>query len=87
MQDGPLKYLSVTKFKDVSSEVLRDFYMDSVYRKQWDKTLLEHEQLQVDKSKGVEVGRMVKKFPLLRPREYVLAGDCGRVEIKHSTVL
>ncbi|KAI4355935.1 hypothetical protein L6164_004659 [Bauhinia variegata] len=72
-KDGPLKYLSVTTFNDVSPEMLRDFYMDNDYRKQWDRTVVEHEQLQVDKSKGVEVGRTVKKFPLLRPREYVLA--------------
>ncbi|KAK4269612.1 hypothetical protein QN277_022747 [Acacia crassicarpa] len=72
-KDGPLKYLSMTMFNEVSSEVLRDFYLDNDYRKQWDKTVVEHEQLQVDKSSGVEVGRTIKKFPLLSPREYVLA--------------
>ncbi|XP_054781048.1 uncharacterized protein LOC129288479 [Prosopis cineraria] len=72
-KDGPLKYLSMTRFNEVSPEVLRDFYLDSDYRKQWDKTVVEHEQLQVDKSSGVEVGRTIKKFPLLSPREYVLA--------------
>ncbi|KAL9291214.1 putative START domain-containing protein [Arabidopsis thaliana] len=55
---GPMKYLSTTVFEDCSPEVLRDFYMDNEYRKQWDKTVVEHEQLQ---------------FPLLTPREYVLA--------------
>ncbi|PRQ58169.1 putative START-like domain-containing protein [Rosa chinensis] len=35
--------------------------------------LIEHEQLHVDKNNGVEVGRTIKKFPLLTPREYVLA--------------
>ncbi|KAI9087297.1 hypothetical protein K1719_030767 [Acacia pycnantha] len=72
-KDGPLKYLSMTMFNEVSFEVLRDFYLDNDYRKQWDKTVVEHEQLQVDKSSGVEVGRTIKKFPLLSPREYVLA--------------
>ncbi|QHO09281.1 Homeobox/lipid-binding domain protein [Arachis hypogaea] len=44
--------------------------MDNDYRKQWDKTVFEYNQLQAYESKGVEVGRTVKKFPLLRPREY-----------------
>lgn len=68
-----MKYLSVTIFEDCSPELLRDFYMDNDYRKQWDKMLIEHEQLHVDKNNGVEVGRTIKKFPLLTPREYVLA--------------
>ncbi|KAG5021216.1 hypothetical protein JHK85_017558 [Glycine max] len=49
-KNGPLKYLSKTVFNDISSEMLRNFYMDNDYRKQWDKTLVEHNQLQVDKS-------------------------------------
>ncbi|XP_062155444.1 uncharacterized protein LOC133863502 [Alnus glutinosa] len=72
-KNGPLKYESVTVFENCSPEMLRDFYMDNDYRKQWDKTLVEHEQLQVDKTNGVEIGRTIKKFPLLTPREYVLA--------------
>ncbi|VVB00125.1 unnamed protein product [Arabis nemorensis] len=47
--------------------------MDNDYRKQWDKTVVEHEQLQVDSNSGVEIGRTIKKFPLLTSREYVLA--------------
>ncbi|KAJ0249370.1 hypothetical protein HA466_0148770 [Hirschfeldia incana] len=70
---GPIKYLSTTVFENCSPEVLRDFYMDNEYRKQWDKTVVEHEQLQVDSSSGIEIGRTIKKFPLLTPREYVLA--------------
>ncbi|KAI3786252.1 hypothetical protein L1987_45387 [Smallanthus sonchifolius] len=70
---GPLKYLSTTIFNFCSCETLRDFYMDNFYRKEWDKTLIEHEQLQVDESNGTEVGRTIKKFPLLTPREYILA--------------
>ncbi|CAN6926203.1 unnamed protein product [Brassica oleracea] len=70
---GPMKYLSTTVFEDCSPEALRDFYMDNEYRKQWDKTVVEHEQLQVDSSSGIEIGRTIKKFPLLTPREYVLA--------------
>ncbi|CAN8269400.1 unnamed protein product [Cochlearia groenlandica] len=70
---GPMKYLSTTVFEDCSPEVLRDFYMDNEYRKQWDKTVVEHEQLQVDSNSGIEIGRTIKKFPLLTPREYVLA--------------
>lgn len=71
-KNGPLRYLSVTVFNNISAEMLRNFYMDNDYRKQWDKTMVEHNQLQVDKSDGSEVGRTVKKFPLLKPREYVL---------------
>ncbi|KAI3759844.1 hypothetical protein L6452_07945 [Arctium lappa] len=70
---GPLKYLSTTTFNLCSSETLRDFYMDNFYRKEWDKTLIDHEQLQVDESNGTEIGRTIKKFPLLTPREYILA--------------
>ncbi|CAG7882461.1 unnamed protein product [Brassica rapa] len=70
---GPVKYLSTTVFENCSPEVLRDFYMDNEYRKQWDKTVVEHEQLQIDSNSGIEIGRTIKKFPLLTPREYVLA--------------
>lgn len=72
LQNGPLRYLSMTVFNDISAEMLRNFYMDNDYRKQWDKTVVEHDQLQVDESDGSEFGRTVKKFPLLKPREYVL---------------
>lgn len=47
--------------------------MDNDYRVWWDKTVVEHKQLQVDKTNGTEIGRIIKKFPLLTPREYVLA--------------
>lgn len=73
LQDGPLKYLSVTTFENCSIEVLMKYYMDNDYRKLWDKTVVEHEQLQVDQASGTEIGRTVKKFPFLTPREYVLA--------------
>ncbi|KAL1221470.1 hypothetical protein V5N11_035606 [Cardamine amara subsp. amara] len=70
---GPMKYLSVTVFEDCSAELLKDFYMDNDYRKLWDKTVLEHQQLQVDRNSGIEIGCTIKKFPLLTSREYVLA--------------
>ncbi|XP_021761981.1 stAR-related lipid transfer protein 7, mitochondrial-like [Chenopodium quinoa] len=72
-KDGPIKYLSVTVFENCTPEALRDFYMDCDYRTQWDKTVVAHEQLQIDKENGTEIGRTIKKFPLLTPREYVLA--------------
>ncbi|XP_058068566.1 uncharacterized protein LOC131217645 isoform X2 [Magnolia sinica] len=72
-KDGPLKYRSLTTFENCSTELLRDFYMDNEYRKEWDKTLVEHEQLQIDEINGTEIGRTIKKFPLLTRREYVLA--------------
>lgn len=72
-QDGPLKYLSITIFEKCSTDLLRDFYMDNEYRKEWDKTLIEHKQLQVDEASGTEIGCMIKKFPFLTPREYILA--------------
>ncbi|KAF5191243.1 Polyketide cyclase/dehydrase and lipid transport superfamily protein [Thalictrum thalictroides] len=73
LQNGPLTYMSVTIFENCSVERLRDFYMDNEYRLQWDKTMVDHKQLQIDETNGTEVGRTVKKFPLLTPREYVLA--------------
>ncbi|CAA7408326.1 unnamed protein product [Spirodela intermedia] len=72
-KEGPLKYLSATVFENCSTEMLRDFYMDNEYRKAWDKTLVDHQQLEVDEASGTEVGRTIKKFPLLSLREYVLA--------------
>ncbi|CAI0409964.1 unnamed protein product [Linum tenue] len=72
-KNAPVKYLSVTVFENCTPELLRDFYMDNNYRKQWDKTVVEHEQLQLDRSNGTEIGRTIKKFPLLTPREYILA--------------
>ncbi|XP_062110956.1 uncharacterized protein LOC133822594 [Humulus lupulus] len=72
-KDVPLKYLSVTVFENCSTELLRDFYMDNDYRKQWDRTIVEHQQLQVDENNGIEIGCTIKKFPLLTPREYILA--------------
>ncbi|OMO89936.1 hypothetical protein COLO4_19515 [Corchorus olitorius] len=72
-KDKPLKYLSTTVFENCSPELLKDFYMDNDFRKQWDKTLVDHMQLQVDVSNGIEIGRTIKKFPFLTPREYILA--------------
>ncbi|GMH16076.1 hypothetical protein Nepgr_017917 [Nepenthes gracilis] len=72
-KDGPIKYLSWTVFENCSPDILRDFYMDNDFRKQWDKTFVEYEQLHLDETGGIEIGRIVKKFPLLRPREYILA--------------
>ncbi|CAI8609868.1 unnamed protein product [Vicia faba] len=56
-KNGPLKYWSMTVFNDISAEMLRNFYMDNHYRKQWDNTVVEHNQLQLDESDGSEVGR------------------------------
>ncbi|KAL3632790.1 hypothetical protein CASFOL_025774 [Castilleja foliolosa] len=72
-QDGPLKYMSLTTFEDCSVELLLRFYMDNSYRMQWDKTVVQHHQLQLDHGSGTEFGRTIKKFPFLTPREYVLA--------------
>ncbi|KAL5974226.1 hypothetical protein ACLOJK_030890 [Asimina triloba] len=72
-KDGPVKYLSVTIFENCTTELLRDFYMDNDYRKEWDKTVVDHKQLQVFEINGIEIGQTIKKFPLLTPREYVLA--------------
>lgn len=72
-KDGPLKYMSTTVFENCSPKLLRDFYMDNQYRKLWDKTLIDHEQLLIEESSGTEIGRLIKKFPFLTLREYVLA--------------
>ncbi|KAH9290883.1 hypothetical protein KI387_035000, partial [Taxus chinensis] len=70
---GPTKYVSTTIFENCTTELLRDFYMDNEFRKEWDKTVVEHEQLEIDQGNGIETGRTIKKFPFLTPREYVLA--------------
>lgn len=54
-------------------DLLLDFYMDYDYRMKWDKTVVHHQQLQVDQATATEFGRTIKKFPFLTPREYVLA--------------
>ena len=83
MQDGgATEYLSITVFENCSTKLVRDYYMDSDYRAEWDKTLIQHRQLEVCPGTGTEIGLMVKKFPLLTPRDYVLAwrlweGDDG----------
>lgn len=68
-----MKYVSVTTFEDCSVDLLLDFYMDNDYRMQWDKTVVDHQQLQLDDASATEFGRTVKKFPFLTRREYVLA--------------
>ncbi|KAL3688250.1 hypothetical protein R1sor_014559 [Riccia sorocarpa] len=70
---GPTQYLSWTVFENVSTETVRDFYMDNDFRCEWDKTVTQHEQLEIDPTTGVEIGRTIKKFPLFSPREYVLS--------------
>ncbi|CAL9073258.1 unnamed protein product [Musa acuminata var. zebrina] len=72
-KDGPLKFYSITTFEKCSAELLRDFYMDNQYRRKWDNIVIHHEQLQVDENSGTEIGRCIKKFPLLTPKEYILA--------------
>lgn len=70
---GPTKYISTTTFENCTTELLRDFYMDNEFRKEWDKTVVEHDQLEIDQENGIEIGRTIKKFPFLTAREYVLA--------------
>jgi len=70
---GATEYLSCTVFENCSTRLLRDFYMDNDFRAEWDKTLVQHRQLQVCHITGTEVGLMIKKFPMMIAREYVLA--------------
>ncbi|KAG6399945.1 hypothetical protein SASPL_141431 [Salvia splendens] len=76
---GALKYLSVTTFEDCSVDMVLDFYMDSDYRMEWDKTVVQDQQLQLDQTTATEFGRTVKKFPLLTRRDYMdLSTWCKR---------
>ncbi|KAL5070764.1 hypothetical protein RYX36_021651, partial [Vicia faba] len=77
-KNGPLKYWSMTVFNDISAEMLRNFYMDNHYRNQWDNTVVEHNQLQLDESDGSEVGR--EGVTHLKPGDKALpvfTGECG----------
>ncbi|KAL3686992.1 hypothetical protein R1sor_013301 [Riccia sorocarpa] len=65
---GPTQYLSWTVFENVSTETVRDFYMDNDFGCEWDKTITQHEQLEIDPTTGVESGRTIKKFPLFSKR-------------------
>ena len=82
-QDGrPIQYLSTSVFRNCSPKQLLDFYMDNNYRMQWDNTFREFEQLDVSELNGQEIGRFIRRFPFIRPREYVMAwrlweGDDG----------
>jgi hypothetical protein len=68
-----MEYLSTSIFRECSPEQLRDFYMDNDYRMQWDHTFKGFEQLEVNEVTGQEIGRFVKRFPFVHPREYVMA--------------
>jgi hypothetical protein len=70
---GATEYVSTTVFESCSTQLVRDYYMDSEFRAGWDKTLVQYGQLEVCPATGTEVGQMVKKFPLMTAREYVLA--------------
>lgn len=70
---GATEYLSTTVHESCSTQLVRDFYMDSDFRAGWDKTLVQHRQLEVCPTTGTEVGSLVKKYPLMTAREYVLA--------------
>jgi len=70
---GATEYLSTTVFENCTTQLVRDYYMDSEFRAGWDKTLIDQRQLEVCSITGTEVGSMVKKFPLMTAREYVLA--------------
>ncbi|KAJ7520979.1 hypothetical protein O6H91_19G033100 [Diphasiastrum complanatum] len=70
---GATQYLSTTVFENCSPELLRDFYLDNDYRLEWDRTVLEHTQLDICLDTGTEIGCTLKKFPLIMAREYVLA--------------
>ncbi|KAH7447901.1 hypothetical protein KP509_01G126600 [Ceratopteris richardii] len=71
--ESPIEYLSTSLFRNCSCKQLKDFYMDSEYRFKWDKTLESYEILHVNEKAGYEIGRFVRRFPFVRPREYVLA--------------
>lgn len=70
---SPTEYLSTSLFCNCSCKRLKDFYMDSEYRLRWDKTFESYELLHSDEKTGYEVGRFIRRFPFIRPREYVLA--------------
>lgn len=73
-EDGsPTEYLSTSLFHNCSCERLKDFYMDSEYRLRWDKTFESYELLYADEKTAFEIGRFIRRFPFIRPREYVLA--------------
>ncbi|MCO5601008.1 hypothetical protein L7F22_055124 [Adiantum nelumboides] len=73
-KDGsPTEYLSTSLFRNSSCKLLKEFYMDSEYRLKWDKTFESYELLHSDEKKGYEVGRFIRRYPFIRPREYVLA--------------
>eukprot|EP00250_Pteridium_aquilinum_P011809 c20319_g1_i1 orf=965-2122(+) len=73
-EDGsPTEYLSTSLFRNCTCKRLKDFYMDNEYRLRWDKTFESYELLHDDEKTAFEIGRFIRQFPFIRPREYVLA--------------
>ncbi|GBG62799.1 hypothetical protein CBR_g32388 [Chara braunii] len=70
---GPTQYYSTTVFEDCTPALLRDFYMDSRFRLEWDDMLVSFKRLGLCEEMGAEIGHFVKKFPLFcSPRDYVI---------------
>lgn len=73
-QDGsPTEYKSWTRFYGCTAQRLCAFYLDCEHLASWETMVKSYASLEFDAQTGHEVGRMVKKYPLCSPREYVLA--------------
>lgn len=77
MQIGPTQYRTRTIFKNVSPEVLRDFFWDDEFRAEWDKMLVEYRTLQVCSKNGTMIVQWIRKVrhlkkPVLQKRRQEL---------------
>lgn len=69
-----MQYLSTTRYKSIEdTNQIKNFIMDNNYKKEWDDKFLKIEQLEVDTNTGIEILHIIKKYPFIGKREYILA--------------
>ncbi|GLU04135.1 hypothetical protein SLE2022_212980 [Rubroshorea leprosula] len=72
-QTGPTQYRTRTVFHNIETDVLRDFFWDDEYRKQWDGMLIYFKTLQIYPQTGTMIVHWIRKLPLISSeREYVM---------------
>eukprot|EP00897_Mesotaenium_endlicherianum_P001262 jgi/Mesen1/1163/ME000124S00195 len=70
---GPTEYRSRTVVQECTPELMRDFFWDDDFRKEWDDLLLSHKTLEACTKTGVQIVQWVRKFPFFcKDREYVI---------------
>ncbi|XP_042506513.1 uncharacterized protein LOC122082803 [Macadamia integrifolia] len=81
-ETGPPQYRSRTVFEDATPELVRDFFWDDEFRKQWDDMHINSATLEECPTTGTMVVHWIRKFPFFcSDREYTIGRriwDSGR---------